>query len=457
MTKARILLVGFWLLFAVMILSMGVARHVLEGGSRITGQAREVVLFLMELPMHMANLLDPDSLKPLEQPNTFSGQNGFVYFDTSAVCKDYLLLPSWDDSLNQSIVKLIRIRDGNTVYRWVPDVDQLIKIANTTIISNVFQGAQNRFTRTDFKCYAPLLLDDGSLIFRASGIFKIDRHARLVWANTAMCHHTIEPDADGNIWVCAFNASTKNSDKYQITDDVITKLSPVDGRILYQKSVFELLIENGYDRGVFFINPSETMNETYLDYSHMNDIQPVLQDARFWKKGDLFLSLRNQNLVLLYRPSTNKILWRQNGPWLRQHDVDILDSTRISVFGNNVIEARFKNANGIFVDGHNQQYVYDFSNGSITTPYAQLLASISLRTRTQGATRILDNGNIYIEDSNGARNIRGDFDSALWSYIERIDDKKVKLLSWNRYITEQELARLSFLQRSSSSTTSSGD
>jgi hypothetical protein len=429
---------------------MGISRHVLEGGNRITGRSREVVLFLMELPMHLTKFLDPGSIKPLEERNTSAERHGFTFFDANAVSRDFVLLPSWDDSLDHSMVKLIRIQDGKTVYRWMPDIDQLIELANTTIIPNVFQGAQNRFTRTDFKCYSPLLLEDGSLIFRASGIFKIDKHARLVWANTAMCHHTIEADADGNLWVCGFNPSLKNSDKYQITDDTILKLSPLDGSILFQKSVFELLMENGYDRGEFFINPTETMNETYLDYIHLNDIQPVLTDSRFWKKGDLFLSLRNQNLILLYRPSTNKILWRRNGPWLRQHDVDIIDSTRISVFGNNVVEARFNKANGAFVDGHNEVYVYDFSNMAISTPYTKLFESSAIHTRSQGGARILENGNIYIEDSNGCRNMLGDFDSAIWSYIERIDDKKVKLLSWNRYITEKEFARLSFLYPTSS-------
>jgi hypothetical protein len=410
----------------------------------------------MEIPMHMVKLLDPNSLKPLEIRNTSSQPGGFTYHNSAAAGKDYLLFPVWDDSLDQSIVKLVRIRDGKTLYRWVPDVDEIVKIANTTVISNVTKGAQNRFSRSSFKCYAPLLLEDGSLIFRTSGIFKIDKYSRLVWANTAMCHHTIEPDADGHLWVCAFNPLRKNSEKYQITDDVITKLSPDDGNILYQKSVFELLMENGYDRGEFFINPVGSMNETYLDYIHLNDIQPVWQDGRFWKKGDLFLSLRNQNLVLLYRPSTNKILWRQNGPWLRQHDVDIVDSTRISVFGNNVVEARFSRDSGNFVDGRNEEYVYDFASRELSRPYATLFESLSLRTRSQGATRILDNGDIYIEDSNSGTNWLGDYKSAIWSHMERLNAKKIKLVSWNRYITEKEFSRLSFLQTASASAPSTG-
>ena len=76
-----------------------------------------------------------------------------------------------------------------------------------------------------------------------------------------------------------------------------------------------------------------------IDYDndpiHLNDIQPVNFDGEFWKKGDVFLSLRHQSMVLLYRPSTNEIIWKGTGPFFHQHDVDILDNHRISIFNNN--------------------------------------------------------------------------------------------------------------------------
>ena len=41
-------------------------------------------------------------------------------------------------------------------------------------------------------------------------------------------------------------------------------------------------------------------------------------------------------MVILYRPSTNQIIWKGTGPFFDQHDVNILDDHRISVFNNNV-------------------------------------------------------------------------------------------------------------------------
>ena len=64
------------------------------------------------------------------------------------------------------------------------------------------------------------------------------------------------------------------------------------------------------------------------------------KDGPYWRKGDLFLSLRSPSTVMLYRPATNKVIWRKDGPWSKQHDVDILDDHRISIFNNNGRETR---------------------------------------------------------------------------------------------------------------------
>src|SRR5690606_15593821 len=132
---------------------------------------------------------------------------------------------------------------------------------------------------------------------------------------------------------------------------------------LYIKSINEMLYENGYRGLLFGVGPLES------DPVHLNDVQPALTSGPYWEKGDLLISLRNKSTVILFRPSTNKILWLRTGPWLYQHDADFIDDTRISIFGNNVI----RNADFDFIDKHNEQYVYDFKNDSLSTPYTAFL------------------------------------------------------------------------------------
>ena len=71
------------------------------------------------------------------------------------------------------------------------------------------------------------------------------------------------------------------------------------------------------------------------DPIHLNDIEPVNFDSNHWLKGDIFLSIRSLSLIILYRPSTNKVIWYKQGPWRFQHDIDIIDEGTIAIFDNN--------------------------------------------------------------------------------------------------------------------------
>ena len=116
-------------------------------------------------------------------------------------------------------------------------------------------------------------------------------------------------------------------------DDGISKIS-TDGKIMLQKSVSQILIENGYKHLLF------GHQEFKSDPIHLNDIQPVLKDTKYFKKGDLFLSLRNLSFIILYRPSTNTIIKIISGPFSNQHDVDIINDKQISIFNNNTINGK---------------------------------------------------------------------------------------------------------------------
>ncbi len=69
---------------------------------------------------------------------------------------------------------------------------------------------------------------------------------------------------------------------------------------------------------------------------HTNDIDEYLGDeAGLFEKGDLVLSFRALNLLLVVRPATRKIVWYAYGLTSRQHDPDFLSSSSIMVYDNN--------------------------------------------------------------------------------------------------------------------------
>ena len=181
------------------------------------------------------------------------------------------------------------------------------------------------------------------------------------------------------------------------------------------------------------------------DPIHLNDIQPVDFDGEFWKKGDVFLSLRNQSMIALYRPSINQIIWKINGPFFNQHDVDILNDHSIAIFNNNM-KAFPK---GHVVDGYNEVIVYDFKSKNFSSYLKNSLVKNDVRTITQGRSEILPNGDLFLEETNYGRTIYMNSDgSNRWTHINRADNGKTYKISWSRILYDEEDVKIvnKFLQ-----------
>lgn len=420
---------------------MGATRHVDLNGPNITGNPRKIIVFLSSFISNVQHF--NENKNPMLVEDRFQLKNGFNYSPDFKGSKDYILTSAWDDVDQQTVIKLIRINDGKLLHKWFVAIDELNKSFNTTNTYGVV-NSQDKYTT---RLLHPLLLNNGSVVVGGGGISLIDKNAKIRWSNKVNCHHSIEQDSDGNIWICGYNTDRNIADKFQIKDDAIQKIDIKTGKLLFQKSVFKMLIENGYEMADLFINPGLVRDVNYLGYIHLNDVQPVLTDSKYWKKGDLFLSLRHQNLVLLYRPSTNKIIWSKRGPWLKQHDITILDSNRISIFGNDVIDAKYSTESKQLIHGHNVIYVYNFSNNQLSTPYNQFFKSSKIGTITEGRCRILPDGTIFVEESNYGRLLLGNNTNEMWSYCVKVNEKYVSALNWCRYITEDEFKKFTFVKK----------
>ncbi len=438
MKKFTKYLIIFWVVFILLVCIMGVTRHVVLGGNKITGAPKETIIFLSTFLSNTQNM--GEKSKPQLIESKIKLKNGFTYTPYYKKNKDYILVEVWDKVQEEFVVKLIRISDGKQIRKWIVDVQHLIK-KYCTIIDH------NESTKLNIKnavLQHAYITENGSLIFALNGYFKFDKNSKMIWSTRILSHHSLERDSLGNFWGCATEIHSKNAEKYGMYDDFIVKVSEKTGKILYKKSVFDLLMENEYNRALLFNNTSVSPDSRLSDYIHLNDVQPVYQDSKFWKKGDLFLSLRNQNLIVLYRPSTNKILWSKCGPWLKQHDVIVIDSNQIGVFGNNALAQNFKETSKAFIDATNIEYIYDFSTDKLSTPYSYLFQSTTIRTDIQGRAEILPHGNIFVEETAGGRLLFGDQNHLKWTYIERIDENHLSTFGWCRYIPEKEFKKINF-------------
>jgi len=288
--------------------------------------------------------------------------------------------------------------------------------------------------------FHPKLLMNGDLLINTSLLRKIDSCSSLVFQVTHnQSHHSIETDIDGNLWVPSHiypqSLPLKKVGRYIFDssgyyDDGITKLS-ASGKILYEKSISQIFIDNGLEYLLFSVGDSIFTR----DPIHLNDIQPVNFDGEFWKKGDIFLSLRNQSMVLLYRPSTNEIIWKVTGPFFYQHDVDILDDHRISIFNNN--SKVFVNGN--VVDGHNEVIIYDFKTNEYSSYLKDSLIENDVRTITGGLSSIIPNGDLFVEEHIYGRTLFFNADGSLrWTHVNRAKNGNVYRVGWSRILYAKE-------------------
>ena len=195
----------------------------------------------------------------------------------------------------------------------------------------------------------------------------------------------------------------------------------------------EIFIENGLEYLIFSVG-NLAFN---LDPIHLNDIQPVNFDGDHWKKGDVFLSMRHQSMILLYRPSTNEIVWKGTGPFFHQHDVDILDTHRISIFDNN--SKIFKD--GRTVDGNNKVLIYDFKTNEYSSYLHESFVENDVRTPNQGRSQILPNKDMIVEESFYGRLLYFNADGSLkWSHVNRSDNGTIYKVGWSRILyTEKDI------------------
>lgn len=259
---------------------------------------------------------------------------------------------------------------------------------------------------------APILLENKNVVLNnheTKNLYRLDENSKIIWHNTEhQYHHSIGLDPDGDIWGCTMELIELNS-KHRYWDNYITKIDVETGATILHKSISEILIEN--DLGYLVYGYANEVYDLGTDPLHHNEIEPVLEDGRFWKRGDLFLSFRHRSMVILYRPSTNKVLRLIQGRFINGHDVDIHSDSTITLFNNNISSLantsikneKVNNENGLsdlFESLNNNAEVveYNFVDSTFTSIHADHFKEHKIFTPTQGLHEFISNGDLFVEN-----------------------------------------------------------
>ena len=252
-----------------------------------------------------------------------------------------ILISGFFDGGNE--LRLLR-RDGSIVARW--------PVSFSALFPDV--SYMEEAPKTDFNVdlHGALIRPDGSVVFNFEygGTAKLGRCGETVWTLRHPTHHSIETAEGGGYWIPGRNFlyaddpegfppfTRQNTDK-AFEEDLILRVSE-DGEIVGRISVPRLFYDNGLETLLTATGQNFDQGGIWdRELLHLNKIEelPSAMAPAFpmFEAGDLLLSIRDYNLLLVVDPDDLRVKWRQTGPWRRQHDPEFDADGTISMFNNN--------------------------------------------------------------------------------------------------------------------------
>lgn len=295
----------------------------------------------------------------------------------------------------------------------------------------------------------PFLSEDGSLLFQnGTPLIKIDSCSKLLWVNNQKYfHHSLERDGQGFFWVGGRSnvnsMPSKLGDQFESFDDDELIRVDANGKIVFEKSITQIFIENKMEKYLFGLGNSDHFDR---DPIHLNDIQPLSRQ----EGSKVLLSLRSLGLFE-YDYGKNLIIRSTLNGMSQQHDVDIFPGKGFSVFDNNVY--RFSRGNE--VQGSNKIVLIDEGlSETISNDFLdqinQILRSYEVRTVSGGIHEWDNDRSLLVEETNFGRIIYISADGKLaWQYVNRAKSGSVYLVSWSRLIDKHLLEKMKRLPRCS--------
>jgi len=350
--------------------------------------------------------------------------SGVVVDDKARAYSGVTLITSmWGDYRNG--INLIDM-DGKVLHQW--------RVSFNQIWSDTPDFPKLKIHDWDVDIHGALLYPDGSVVFNFEygGLVKIDKCSRVIWKLARETHHSIKKDDDGNLWVPARKVHQKADDHFPILksgieEDLILKISP-DGKVIQEIPVLSAIYKSDLAGLLLGVKNADTSN-ALTDIGHLNSIDVL---SRNWAKqfpmfsaGDLLISLRNLNLVMVIDPVTEKVKWWTMGSFAFQHDAHFMEDGRIGLLDN---RGEVENPLGVELLGSRIMAINPATKQE--TVLYRSGADNFFHTPIRGKQQFLPNGNILITEWAAGRVFEVDKDGrVVWNYLNRFDEDEMYIIS----------------------------
>lgn len=353
-----------------------------------------------------------------------------------------------------------RTQPGYTLYTLVPEMSAYLINTNGVVVHkwDMPQVAPDNSIHTFFGMMKPHIdaaemLPNGDLLIvyaqpgigeYGSTLARLDLNGNLIWKFSGGAHHAVT-HANSKIYTITGRLRSsiphhpiKSLSHLQYLDDSLTVLDE-EGHELESHSIVEMLINSGNKAWLDLVpfNP-------HGDPVHANDIEAITKDNYQFipgaKPGDVLLSLRHLDAIVLADLTQNKITWMLRGTFRQQHDVDLLPNGHIMLFDNegNVMKSTGK-SRSIEIDPKTGGIVWEYDGTEMDPMYSE----------NRGSQQRLSNGNTLISEANAGRLIQVTPDGdVVWEYthpLRSMEGNKPIIASFGLDVLHYDPSEVKFL------------
>lgn len=229
------------------------------------------------------------------------------------------------------------------------------------------------------------------------GLVRLNRDSEVIWSYFGRAHHDVDVGSDGRVYALTHeivDEPLEGFDNLRVPrlDDFLVVLSP-EGEELKKVSVIDAVANSSFNyllHTVSWYAVGDALHTNSVDFIDRGSAANFVAG----EPGQVLLSLRELNAVVVLDIEEEEIVWAMRGPWIAQHDADVLPNGNVLLFDN---RGNFQRPNGISrvieVDPQTMEIVWQYA-GTAKRPLASEIRSSQQR---------LPNGNTLITESSGGR------------------------------------------------------
>lgn len=265
------------------------------------------------------------------------------------------------------------------------------------------------------------------------GLVRLDRDSNVIWKNLDHFHHDFDVDPQGRIYALTHAYRTEPVEhtdhfKYPLLDDYLVVLAP-DGQELRRISLLDTVNRSHQRRllwRIAFYSMEDPLHTNAVEVLTREKAERLREKIPQAAEGQVLLSFRELDggTLGLLDLEQERLVWALRGPWMAQHDPDILPNGNIILFDNYGHYGKEGESRVVEIDPATGALVWQYV-GEVDNP---------LQSRIRSDQQPQPNGNVLITESDAGRLLEVTRDGEIvWEFVNPVrggsDNKQIPILS----------------------------